>query len=173
MTLEFDIVISDERDFLLDTGGGLKKASQLFIPGKPILIHNVDILSDFDINVLVKEHENSGALATLLVRNEFGDRAFMSYNNRLTGWRNLNTSEEKIVNKDYYKSLPVGFTGIHVIDYDMLQKITEKGAFSVVDVYLRLAEEYFVQTYTDDISLWMDLGTIEQLNCAEVLLKGQ
>jgi len=168
-----DIVLSDETDFLLDTGGGLKKAKEFFIPGKPILIHNVDVLSDFNIDNLIRKHQKSGALATLLVRSEFGDRAFMSYNNRLTGWRNSNTSEKKIVNDDFYNSLPVGFTGIHIVAYELLQKITEKAPFSVVDVYLRLAKDYFIQTYTDDLSLWMDLGTIDQLNIAEGIFKDQ
>lgn len=164
-----DIVISDERDLLLDTGGGLKKAHDLFIPGEPILIHNVDVLSDFDINNLIDRHSGSNALATLLVRTEFGDRAFMSYNDRLTGWRNSNTGEEKLVNEDFTISQPVGFTGIHIVSYEILQKITEKGTFSVVDVYLRLAKDNYIQTYIDDSSLWMDLGTVDQLNKAEEL----
>lgn len=164
-----DIVVSDEKDLLLDTGGALKKAESLFIPGKPILIHNVDVLSDFDISSLIKEHMDSNALATLLVRPESGDRAFLAYENRLTGWRNLNTSETKIVNDDFYKSQAVGFTGIHIISYELLQKITEKDVFSVVDVYLRLAKDNFVQTYLDDTSLWMDLGTVEQLEKAKTL----
>jgi NDP-sugar pyrophosphorylase family protein len=168
-----DIAISDEIGFLLDTGGGLKRAEEYFIPGKPILIHNVDVLSDFDISNLIRKHIESKALATLLVRSEYGNRAFMSYGNRLTGWRNSDSLEEKIVNSDFYKSMPVGFTGIHIVAYELLQKITEKGAFSVVDVYLRLAKDYFIQTYTDNMSLWMDLGTIDQLNKAQGLLNDQ
>lgn len=165
-----DIMISDERDLLLDTGGGLKKAEAFFIPGKPIIIHNVDVFSDFDIDILIQKYKNSGSLATLWVRPEYGDRAFMAYNNRLTGWRNSNTLEEKVVNNDYYRSIPVGFTGIHIVDYEILKKITEKGSFSVVDVYLRLAKDNIIETYTDDNFFWMDLGTIDQLNKAKELL---
>lgn len=164
-----EIVISDETDLLLDTGGGLKKAEDLFIPNKPILIHNVDIFTDFDLNDLVKEHDGSGALATLWVRSESGDRALMTYNNRLTGWRNSDTLEKKVVNEDFYKSSTVGFTGVQIIAYELLQKITEKGAFSVIDMYLRLAKDNLIQTYTDDLSLWMDLGTVDQLYKAEKL----
>lgn len=164
-----EIVISDERDMLLDTGGGLKKAESLFLPGKPILIHNVDIITNFDINKLIRKHNESGALATLLVRTEYGDRAFTSYEDNLTGWRNLDTLEEKIVNEKFHKSSLVGFTGIQVISYEFLNKITEKGSFSVVDVYLRLAINNFIQTFVDNSSFWMDLGTIEQLKKAEGL----
>lgn len=164
-----DVVISDERDCLLNTGGGLKKAKDLFIPGQPILIHNADIFSNFDINKLVEGHIASDALATLLVRKEYGDRAFLQYNGRLTGWRNFVTGEEKPANDDYCRSLPVGFTGIHIVAYEMLGMIIEDGVFSIVDLYLRLAKEGYISIYEDDSSLWMDLGTCEQLERAREL----
>ena len=44
-----DIRISDETEALLETGGGIKKALPLFDPESPILIHNVDILSNLDL----------------------------------------------------------------------------------------------------------------------------
>ncbi len=164
-----DIVISDEKDLLLDTGGGLKKAENLFIPNEPILIHNVDILSDFDISYLINSHIDTNALATLLVRSEIGNRFFLSYENMLTGWRNTSTLEKKIVNDRFYISKSVGFTGIHIVSYNLLSKITEKGVFSIIDVYLRLAKDNLIQTYTDDTSFWMDLGTVEQLDKAKDL----
>ncbi len=164
-----DIVISDEKDLLLDTGGGLKKAENLFIPNEPILIHNVDILSDFDISYLINSHIDTNALATLLVRSEIGNRFFLSYENMLTGWRNTSTLEKKIVNDRFYISKSVGFTGIHIVSYNLLSKITEKGVFSIIDVYLRLAKDNLIHTYTDDTSFWMDLGTVEQLDKAKDL----
>ena len=43
------IEFSDERGLLLETGGGLKKASWFFDDLKPFLVHNVDVLSDIDL----------------------------------------------------------------------------------------------------------------------------
>ena len=69
-----DIVLSDERDELLDTGGGILKARELFIPGKPVLIHNVDILTDLNLKAFVRQHESREAYATLVVQQAVADR---------------------------------------------------------------------------------------------------
>lgn len=66
--LEEDVVISDERELLLDTGGGLLKARSLFTPGESVLIHNVDILSDLNLRQLIGFHQQNHYVATLVVR---------------------------------------------------------------------------------------------------------
>ena len=63
-----DIVLSEEREKLLDTGGGVLKARDLFLPDTPVLIHNVDILTDLDLNALIRQHEEHDAYATLVVK---------------------------------------------------------------------------------------------------------
>ena len=61
------IHISDERDQLLDTGGGVKKARTFFEnSNEPFLVHNVDILSDIDLKELYDYHLQNGGVATLL-----------------------------------------------------------------------------------------------------------
>ncbi len=71
------IEISREDDLLLDTGGGLKKASWFFLedstrpdPTKsdePFLLHNVDVISNIDLNAMLQFHKENHALATLAV----------------------------------------------------------------------------------------------------------
>jgi len=88
------IHISDERHQLLDTGGGLKQAAPLLKGNEPILIHNVDVLSDTDLNELVDFHLREEALATLLVRERKTQRYFLlDQNNRLVGWENMRTGQ--------------------------------------------------------------------------------
>jgi len=162
-----DIRISNERECLLDTGGGLKYAKDLFIENEPILIYNVDVLSNVDISHLINIHIKSNSVATLLVRSDFSDRVFMSYQNKLTGWQNIKTGEKKIVNKDFYKSETIGFTGIHIVSYSIFEQIVEKGVFSIIDLYLRLAKTVNIMTVCDNNAVWMDLGTPDQLMLAE------
>ena len=53
------IEVSDERDELLDTGGGLRKALPL-LDHEPVLACNVDILSNIDIRTLIARYEQTG-----------------------------------------------------------------------------------------------------------------
>ncbi|WP_218186239.1 sugar phosphate nucleotidyltransferase [Marinifilum fragile] len=91
-----DIRISDERDHLLDTGGGLKKAIDLFIPDAPVLIYNVDILSSIDLNELIQQHESSKALVSMVMRKRESSRyLYFNKEKQLTGWKNCKTGEVK------------------------------------------------------------------------------
>ena len=161
-----DILISDESGDLLDTGGGLLYAKDLFEDGEDILIHNVDILSDCDIKSLIESHSNSNALATLLVRSSFEDRVLTVYNDKLTGWRNRYTGETKISNDDFYKSEFVGFTGVQIVSSEIFKYINEIGNFSIIDMYLRLARNKQIACRLDNESFFMDLGTIENIEKA-------
>ena len=62
-----NISTSDESKSLLDTGGGLLKAKELLGTDSPILLHNADILTDFDIREMIETHLGSESDVTLLV----------------------------------------------------------------------------------------------------------
>lgn len=162
-----EIKISYESDMLLDTGGGLKFAKKLFIKDEPILIYNVDVLSNADISLLVESHKRSGAIASLLVRSSYSDRGFMQKDGFLTGWQNILTGEKRMSIDVFEESTFIGFTGIHILSYGILDMIVEEGVFSIVDLYLRLAKDNKIAIVIDDESLWMDLGTPESLALAE------
>ena len=167
-----DIHISDERDQLLDTGGGLKKAGQFLQGDEPILIYNVDVISDLDLNVLLNYHQEQKALATLVVRSRETSRYLMfDPNLQLAGWKNY-ANGETIVSRpeSFTDAQPFAFSGIHLIQPELLNLITEDGKFPIMDLYLRLANDQPIKGYIDHSDLWMDLGKPEQLLAAEKLV---
>jgi len=167
-----DIRISDEREELLDTGGGLKKAADLFIPNAPVLIYNVDVLSSLDLNELINCHQQSNALVSMVMRERTSSRyLYFNKENQLTGWKNCKTGETKEARSDMSKSKPLAFSGIHLIDANIFSLITENGKFSIIDLYLRLAKEEKILAFNDCSEIWTDLGKPEDLAWAQEHLK--
>ena len=163
--------ISDESDKLLDTGGGLKKASHFFNDNSPILIYNVDVLSNLNLQVLKNAHLKSGALATLVVRDRQTQRYFKFDNKqRLVGWINKKTGESKIsINEDFDNSIEMAFSGIHIIQPEIFYYMPAEAKFSITNFYLELAKKHLIKGYFDDSKLWMDVGKPEQLDAARKL----
>ncbi|MCL4484493.1 MAG: nucleotidyltransferase family protein [Bacteroidetes bacterium] len=164
------IVISDERDQLLDTGGAILKAHHLLGDEEPFLVYNVDILSSMDLAALLACHNEKGGLATMAVRERVTDR-YLVFNQEmlLSGWRNTKTGEEILVRKeDSLKNL--AFSGIQLIQPEIFSKITETGKFSVIQMYLRLANSESIYGYHDTSKHWMDLGKPDQLAKAKNII---
>ncbi len=159
------INISDESEKLLDTGGGLKKASGFLSGCEPVLIYNVDIISNLDIQGLKKEHLKSGALATLTVRNRNTQRYLKFDKNReLVGWINKKTGETKISRPENFdNSIEMAFSGIHIIQIELFSLMPENDKFSIIDLYLELAKNHLIKGYFDNSDLWMDVGKPHEL----------
>jgi Nucleoside-diphosphate-sugar pyrophosphorylase involved in lipopolysaccharide biosynthesis/translation initiation factor 2B, gamma/epsilon subunits (eIF-2Bgamma/eIF-2Bepsilon) len=165
------IDISDERDMLLDTGGGLKNAAHFFDGDEPILIYNVDIISNINLLTLLEFHKQNKALATLVVRRRETSRYLMFDENMLlSGWKNF-SSGDTIISRatEFAGSEPLAFSGIHVVQPEIFDFITETGKFPIMDLYLRLAKDHPIKGYLDQSDLWMDLGKPAQLANAEKL----
>jgi NDP-sugar pyrophosphorylase family protein len=160
------IRISDESDELLDTGGGLKKASPLFDPGHPFIVRNVDVLSDMDLSDLVKFHVNENALATLVVRERETSRYLLfDKTQQLVGWTNVSIGELKTVRNAGEAPHRLAFSGIQVLEPRIFGLLTETGKFSLTDLYLRLAQTQKIIGYLDNTSKWKDIGkSIKDLN---------
>jgi NDP-sugar pyrophosphorylase family protein len=172
-SFDINIHISDERDQLMDTGGGLKKAG-IFLNGKePILIYNVDVISNLDLNVLLKYHQEQKALATLVVRSRQTSRYLMfDQNLQLAGWKNVSNGETRISRPESFADAqPFAFSGIQIIQPQLLEMIIEEGKFPIMDLYLRLANNQSIKAFIDDSNLWMDLGKPEELLAAEKLFR--
>jgi len=171
---EMKLQVSDERELLLETGGGLKKM-QGFLD-EPFIVHNVDVLSTIDLSLLASEKGlaskncpvSANCLATLAVRSCESDRYFL-FNEAglLCGWENISTGEQKISRPLEKKLQRFGFTGIHQISPSIFPLITEEGVFSITDVYLRLAVDHDILMIDVTDATWFDIGSPEQLAVAE------
>ncbi|NTW49271.1 MAG: nucleotidyltransferase family protein [Chlorobiales bacterium] len=170
-----NLTISDETDRLLDTGGGLKKASWFFSDGKPFLVYNVDILTNLDLGAFYQAHTYSNAIATLAVRKRTAARCLLfdeqdAKKLTLCGWKNSKTNEIKIARASLGEPKELAFSGIHIIDPGLFKLMSEDGKFSIIDTYLRVAQTHCIAGYLHDDSLWLDVGKPESLGKAAALL---
>jgi NDP-sugar pyrophosphorylase family protein len=167
------IEISRE-DLLLDTGGGLKKAAHFFLddssgPQKdePFILHNVDVISTIDLQRMAQFHAEKQALATLAVQERETSRYLLFDEALQLCGRRLNRDGKPEMFRPSSSVQELGFCGIHVISPRLLTTMSERGVFSIIDVYLRLAAqgEKILEFRADD-SYWRDLGTPQQLIAA-------
>lgn len=159
------VIISDETDFLLDTGGGLKKAERHLYGDEPVLIYNVDILSSLDLHIPLKYHIDSGALATLVVRSRPTQRYFkFNDEKRLVGWINKKTGEEKIGFPEYFENATeMAFSGIHIVSPEIFTLLPENKKYSITGFYVEMAKEHLIKGYFDESEMWMDVGKPDEL----------
>ncbi len=160
-----DVLISEELGQPLETGGGLKHAASQFRREAPFFMHNADILTDLDLHGLYAHHISSGALATLAVRSPETPRylAFDEADN-LCGYGNVEKDYEHLVRVPEGGLKRVDFCGVQVISPNLLDLITETGVFSIIKVYLRLAQQgMLIRPFHVNNVLWVDIGKPERL----------
>jgi len=168
------IEFSDEREELLDTGGGIKKAARFFDDGKPFLVHNVDILSNIDLDELYNSHLKRNSLATLVCSKRQTSRYLLfDRNNRLRGWTNEKTGETKSpfpdFNPNQYRKL--AFAGIQILRPSIFRYMDDfPDRFSIIDLYLSICDKETVTCYFPDNLKLIDVGKIESLQEAERML---
>lgn len=170
-----DIRISDETGQLLETGGGIKKALPLFDQESPILIHNVDILSNLDLRELYEWAEASGTDA-LLVVSQRKTKRYLLFDDEylLDGWTNIETGE---VRSPYQGLDPtelrrLAFSGIHVLSpsvFPLFDDMPQR--FGIMDFYLKYCHQRAFYGKEKKDLLLMDVGKLETLEEAEKFLK--
>lgn len=169
------IHISDERDCLLDTGGGIRKAEPFFRGNEPFLVHNVDILSDTDLKALYEYHRQSGNDATLLASRRKTIRYLLfDDEKRLCGWINKDTLQTKpegfAYNPEHHREY--AFSGIHVISPSLFHYMDERwtGKFSIMDFYLQTCREARIGGRLTEALRLIDIGKPDTLTQAEEFL---
>ena len=183
-----NLQISDESECLLETGGAVLHARSLLEGCGSFLIHNVDILSNLDINWFESQVQQD-AVATLLVSDRKSSRQllFDPQTMRLVGWRNCSTGEIRSPYRhlDPDKCLALAFSGIHIMSdtiFDVMEqyaqthglRITSRSPrFPVVDFYLWACMYHNIYgVIARDLDL-IDVGKLDSLEKAESFLKGQ
>jgi NDP-sugar pyrophosphorylase family protein len=153
------ITISDESGELLDTGGGLKKASWFFNDPNPFIVQNVDVISDLDLKKVLDFHIEKKSLATLVVKERETSRYFLFDDNlTLCGWENVKTGERLVPKQTLTTFRQLAFSGIQVMDPEIFNFITETGKFSLTGMYLRLSADHKIVGFIDKDSFWADAG---------------
>lgn len=169
-----DIVFSDEREMLLETGGAIKHAVDL-LGDEPFLIHNVDIMSNVDLKALWSEHINSGSAATLLVSKRNSSRALLfNKEGNLTAWTNKNTGEIKTPyeNVEIARLEEFAFSGIHVFSPQLFKYFGEyPEKFSIIDFYLNICKAEKIKAFTQEGLQLLDVGKLDSLERAEEFVK--
>ena len=190
-----DIRVSDETEMLLDTGGGIKNAAPFFNTSEPVLIHNVDILSNVDLRELYNyacEAEIEQKVDAVLLVSLRKTKRYLIFNKdmRLVGWTNVDTGEVKspyetlhelsftqpydnnnVTNEQYGYTL-FAFSGIHVIGNKVFEAMDECSAkFPIMDFYLQYAKDlHFVGKVKNNLKL-MDVGKLDTLAEADAFVK--
>ena len=160
------ITISDESNEVLETGGGLKKASWLF-NNDPFLVINADVLTDLNLDKMIADYQIKNPLAMLAVSNRKTSRYFLfDENNELCGWKNIKTGEEKIT-RQKSPLVEKAFSGIHIINPRIFSLIKQEGKFSIVDVYLELSKKETILCFDHSGSKFVDVGKSESVAIAE------
>lgn len=155
------IDFSYEKDELLDNGGGIANASWFF-GDDPFLVYNVDIISNIDLRALYQAHMNSGAIATMAVKERVTSRSLLMNSDRfLKGWRDNRTGETILVDQGNEELYPIAFSAIHVMDPKLFSLFPEEKKFPLMPFYLQLAGTHPVFLYRHDRDSWADMGKME------------
>jgi len=160
-------------ELLLDTGGGLKKASWFFLQDpdrvdEPFILHNVDVVSTIDFHRLLNFHNENRALATLAVQERESSRYLLFDDQGELCGRRIGRDQEPEVVRTTLNLQALAFSGIHLISPRLLTNMTEEGVFSIIATYLRLAGQgEKILAFRADEYYWRDLGRLDDLHQAE------
>jgi len=162
--LGVEILVSREIEQPLETGGGLLQARDLLGRDGSLLLHNVDVICEAALAPLCASLESTGSLAVLGVQPRDSRRRLLFDDAGLYGREDLGKGVRTEIRMPRGSVRALAFTGIHACAPRLLDLITERGVFSIVDVYLRLAREgHSIQPWLLPEGTWMEIGSPERL----------
>ena len=164
-----DIRISDETNGLLETGGGIKKALPLFDPSEPILIHNVDILSNLDLSKTTDFGTSVKSVESVVVVSQRKTKRYLQFDDdmRLIGWKNIETCEVK-----GREGRPLAFSGIHMFHPSLAPLLEDwPDRFPIMDFYLKVCADHVIRGFEAPNLQLLDVGKLDTLEQAEVFME--
>ncbi len=165
-----DIRISNERELLLETGGGLLRAVSILQAKESFVAINVDIISNVNLGEMMRRQVETQALATLAVRERASARQLLfDERGELCAWENQETGEKKIA-KLCDRTQKLAFSGIQIISPRWFDLVHRRGKFSIIDTYLDLADKEPIFAFRHDNDYWFDVGKPDSLADAEAFL---
>jgi len=167
-----EVVLSHEIERPLETGGGLAHARDALRPDQPTILHNADVLTDLPLDAMLQAHAQHAPLATLAVMERPTTRGLLFDDGGLLGRVDETKDLEIRVRESHGEPRRLAFAGVHVVSPTLPGRITEQGAFSILEPYLRLAAEgETILPFRVDGSLWIDIGRPAQLEEARRLVR--
>jgi N-acetyl-alpha-D-muramate 1-phosphate uridylyltransferase len=165
-----NVIISDESDELLDTGGGLMKAAE-HLKDETFITVNVDILTDCNLKFFLSQHQQDGSLITVATTDRKTSR-YLLFNkyNRMIGWRHVDKGEEKIVieAKDIFEK---AYSGLAIFEPQVFELTKRSGKFSLINLYLNLAAENKISSFDHTGDRLVDVGKPYSVEAAESLFE--
>ncbi|MBV4358039.1 nucleotidyltransferase family protein [Pinibacter aurantiacus] len=164
-----NVIISDEQDVVLETGGGLVKAKILLEGDEPFLTVNVDILTNLDISAFLEFHKKENALISIAVLQRKTSRYFLlDEESHLCGWINTQTGEEKMVHRKENLQQKA-YSGIAIFQPEVFSYLPKEGKFSLATSYLEIAATNTIAAYDHTGDKWVDVGKPESVAIAEAM----
>jgi len=165
------ITVSVETGRPLETGGGLRHARHLFDSGRPILLHNGDVITELDLAGLVSAHGDNVrdglTVATLAVQRRDSSRELLFDEDGLYGRRHVTSGREEVARTPVGEPHARAFSGVHVIAPELLATLPDREVFSITDHYLALAAQGVrIRPFDMETAGWWEIGTPERLSAA-------
>lgn len=169
------IHVSDESDLLLDTGGGILNAKKWLIGDEPFVVHNADILTDFNLEEMISAHQKNNADVTLLVDKRVTSRYLLFDSGKMVGWKNEKTGDIRSPWNlaDRVDVVPLAFGGVHVISPNVFGflEISPEKVFSITPFYISYCDRLNIQGFTPEGPYnWVDIGRLDSLERAESIV---
>ncbi|APD07566.1 mannose-1-phosphate guanylyltransferase [Flavobacteriaceae bacterium UJ101] len=165
-----NVQISDEREEVLETGGGLKKAAP-FLSKEDFIVMNVDILTNMNLQHMIDFHTQRKPIATLAVTNRESSRKLLfNTQKELSGWCNKIT-HEKVISRPNSSLAELAFSGIHIISPTFINLMDRSDKHSIIDPYLKVAKTHTILGYDHSGDILIDVGKHETLQQATQIFK--